>query len=547
MNFNNKIFKSALIIAFLSLISGILSAFKKGIILWAFNAQQGDIFSASFVIPDFLFTLIIFGAMSTVFIPIFLQSYQKSKEEAFQYASATLVFITGVVVVGAILAFIFAPLIINIIVPGFSPEAKQLTIHLTRIMLLQPIFLGFASIFGSILQSFNQFFIYALTPVLYQISVISGLTLFYNFLGNDGFAWGVVLGAIAQVAVLLPSVLKNGFRFSLNFGRGILEKVRRTLLLTVPRTFGLLADKLNLVVMVALASTISEGSVRIFSSAFDIATVVTGLIGISFATAVFPKLSESVKENQISKENFLKYFSQVFLQILFWSLAASVVFLMLRIYIVRVIAGYGQCDWDCTQVTAATVGVFSLSLFAQSLIPLLSRVFFALKNTIIPVTIGIIGNAINISLALYFINLAKNNDVFYFSLKTILKLTHIQEPEAAIVAVLALAFSFAALVQFIILWMTLDVKLNGALMSEISRSWIKMIVASAAMLPAIYFSLRIFDLPFKILFPGKTVIPLFLQGFSAGVIGILIYILVSKALKIKPVRDLETILNKKIF
>lgn len=547
MNFNNKIFKSALIIAFLSLISGILSAFKKGIILWAFNAQQGDIFSASFVIPDFLFTLIIFGAMSTVFIPIFLQSYQKSKEEAFQYASATLVFITGVVVVGAILAFIFAPLIINIIVPGFSPEAKQLTIHLTRIMLLQPIFLGFASIFGSILQSFNQFFIYALTPVLYQISVISGLTLFYNFLGNDGFAWGVVLGAIAQVAVLLPSVLKNGFRFSLNFGRGILEKVRRTLLLTVPRTFGLLADKLNLVVMVALASTISEGSVRIFSSAFDIATVVTGLIGISFATAVFPKLSESVKENQISKENFLKYFSQVFLQILFWSLAASVVFLMLRIYIVRVIAGYGQCDWDCTQVTAATVGVFSLSLFAQSLIPLLSRVFFALKNTIIPVTIGIIGNAINISLALYFINLAKNNDVFYFSLKTILKLTHIQEPEAAIVVVLALAFSFAALVQFIILWMTLDVKLNGALMSEISRSWIKMIVASAAMLPAIYFSLRIFDLPFKILFPGKTVIPLFLQGFSAGVIGILIYILVSKALKIKPVRDLETILNKKIF
>lgn len=547
MNSNNKIFKSALIIAFLSLISGILSAFKKGVILWAFDAQQGDIFTASFVIPDFLFTLIIFGAMSTVFIPIFLQSYQKSKEEAFQYASATLVFITGVVVVGAILAFIFAPLIINIIVPGFSPEAKQLTIHLTRIMLLQPIFLGFASIFGSILQSFNQFFIYALTPVLYQISVISGLTLFYNFLGNDGFAWGVVLGAIAQVAVLLPSVLKNGFRFSLNFGRSILEKVRRTLLLTIPRTFGLLADKLNLVVMVALASTISEGSVRIFSSAFDIATVVTGLIGISFATAVFPKLSKSVKENQISKENFLKYFSQVFLQILFWSLAASVVFLMLRIYIVRVIAGYGQCDWDCTQVTAATVGVFSLSLFAQSLIPLLSRVFFALKNTIIPVTIGIIGNAINISLALYFINLAKNNDVFYFSLKTILKLTRIQEPEAAIVVVLALAFSFAALVQFIILWMTLDVKLNGALMSEISRSWIKMIVASAAMLPAIYFSLRIFDLPFKILFPGKTVIPLFLQGFSAGVIGILVYILVSKALKIKPVRDLEAILNKKIF
>lgn len=547
MNSNNKIFKSALTIAFLSLISGILSAFKKGVILWAFDAQQGDIFSASFVIPDFLFTLIIFGAMSTVFIPIFLQSYQKSKEEAFQYASATLVFITGVVVVGAILAFIFAPLIIDIIVPGFSPEAKQLTIHLTRIMLLQPIFLGFASIFGSILQSFNQFFIYALTPVLYQISVISGLTLFYNFLGNDGFAWGVVLGAITQVAVLLPSVLKNGFRFSLNFGRSILEKVKRTLLLTVPRTFGLLADKLNLVVMVALASTISEGSVRIFSSAFDIATVVTGLIGISFATAVFPKLSKSVKENQISKENFLKYFSQVFLQILFWSLAASVVFLMLRIYIVRVIAGYGQCDWDCTQVTAATVGVFSLSLFAQSLIPLLSRVFFALKNTIIPVTIGIIGNAINISLALYFINLAKNNDVFYFSLKTILKLTRIQEPEAAIVVVLALAFSFAALVQFIILWMTLDVKLNGALMSEISRSWIKMIVASAVMVPAIYFSLRIFDLPFKTLFPGKTVIPLFLQGFSAGVIGILVYILVAKALKIKPVRDLEAILNKKIF
>lgn len=540
-----KIFKGALIIAFLSLASGILSAFKKGIILWAFDAKQGDIFTASFVIPDFLFTLIIFGAMSTVFIPIFLQTYKKSQQEAFQYVNALLIFIMILVFLGAIIAFIFAPLIIEIVVPGFWPDAKATTVHLTRIMLLQPIFLGLSSVFGSILQSFNKFSVYALTPVLYQISVILGLTVFYNWFGENGFAFGVVLGAMMQFIVQTPSVLKTGYQLSFNFSREILSKVKETILLTVPRTFGMLADKLNFVVMIALASNISEGSVRIFSSAFDIATIVTGLVGISFATAVFPTLSKNA--NGEGRENFLKYFSQVFLQVLFWSLAASVIFLMLRIYIVRVIAGYGKCDWDCTQITSAVVGVFSLSLFAQSLIPLLSRAFFAFKNTAIPVIIGVIGNIINILLAFHFLNLVKTNNEFYFALKSILKIQNVDDPFSPMVAVLALAFTISALIQFMILWLTLDIKLNGAIISEITRSWTKMIVAATLMIPVVYFSLRIFDLPLKILFPGKTVVPLFLQGLLAGFVGILAYILISKLLKIKPINDMTEILNKKIF
>jgi putative peptidoglycan lipid II flippase len=543
----NKIFKGALIIAFLSLLSGILSAFKKGIILWAFDAKQGDIFTASFVIPDFLFTLIIFGAMSTVFIPNFVQSYEKSKDEAFKYASALIIFITTLVFLGAILAFLFAPLIVNFIVPGFSTDAKAQTVHLTRIMLLQPIFLGLASILGSILQSFNQFFVYAFTPVLYQLSVILGLTYFYRWFGIDGFAFGVVLGSIMQFLFQIPSVLKTGFYLKFDFSRQILLKVKQTLLLTIPRTFGMLADKINLVLMTALSSTISQGSVRIFSSAFDIATVVTGLIGISFATAAFPTLSKSANNHQSDKQNFLQYFSQVFLQILFWSLAACILFLMLRIYIVRVIAGYGKCDWECTQITAATVGVFSLSLFAQSLIPLLSRAFFAFKNTAIPVLIGVIGNIINVTLAFYFLNLAKTNDIFYSNLKLALKLQNI-ESISPMVVVLALAFSIASLLQFIMLWLALDVKLNGIFVADISRSWMKMMVSATTMVPVIYFALRVFDEPLnKILFPGKTVVPIFLQGLLAGLCGIIIYILVSKILKIKQVDDVIEILTKKIF
>lgn len=543
----NKIFKGALTIAILSLVSGILSAFKKGIILWAFDAKEGDIFTASFVLPDFLFTLIIFGAMSTVFIPIFLQLQKKSRAEAFNYANALLIFITLLVSVGALIAFIFAPFIINIIVPGFSLEAKETTVHITRIMLLQPIFLGLSGIFGSILQSFNRFFIYAFTPVLYQASVILGLTVFHDWFGQNGFAFGVVLGAMLQFVVQIPSAVKDGYKLSFGFSREILSKVKETILLTVPRTFGMLADKLNFVVMVALASTISEGSVRIFSSAFDIATVVTGLVGISFATAVFPSLAKNANGNDEGREIFLKYFSQVFLQILFWSLAASVVFLMLRANIVRVIAGYGECNWDCTKVTAAAVGLFSLSLFTQSLIPLLSRAFFALRNTAIPVLIGVAGNIINILLALHLVKLVREDKNFYFVLRTILKIENTEDQFLPMVVVLALAFSIASLIQFIILWLALDIKLNGVAMSEITRSWVKMIAASTFMVPTIYFSLRIFDAPLQILFSGKTVIPLFLQGLFAGFIGIMAYILISRLLKIKPVNDVMDLLNRKIF
>ncbi len=542
-----KIFKGALTIALLSLTSGILSAFKKGIILWAFKAQEGDIFTAAFVLPDFLFTLIIFGAMSTVFIPIFLQLYKKSKEDAFKYANVLLIFITSLVSVGALLASIFAPSIISIIVPGFSQEAKEITIHLTRIMLLQPIFLGLSSIFGSILQSFHYFFVYALTPVLYQASVILGLTVFHALFGADGFAFGVVMGAALQFAVQVFPALKEGYKISFSFNKEILSKVKETILLTIPRTFGMFADKINFIVMVALASTISQGSVRIFSSAFDIATVVTGLVGISFATAVFPSLAKSAKDDSTQKNDFLKYFSQVFLQILFWSLAGAVIFVSLRAQIVRVIAGYGECNWDCTKVTAATVGLFSLSLFAQSLIPLLSRTFYALKKTAIPVAIGILGNIINISLAFYFINLVKIDQNFYSLLKIILKIEETEDPFLPMVTVLALASTISALIQFIILWLTLDIKLNGAIMSDITRAWVKMIFASGIMAPVMYFSLRIFDTPLKILFPGKTVIPIFLQGLMAGFLGILVYIFIAKVLKIKPVEDIWAILNKKLF
>ena len=271
---------SALISRFLGLVRDRLLAGKFG------AGEELDIYFAAFRIPDFVYGILIMGGVAAVFLPVFSEYFKKDQEQAWKFASNLLnCFFILLVVVCGILAF-FTPLLVNLISPGFSPENKELTIALTRIMFLSPIFFGLSSIFSGMLHYFNRFLAYSLVPVIYNLGIIFGIVFLVPIFGLYGLAYGVILGAAFHWLFQLPVARAAGYKYLpiLNFRNFGLLKVFK---LMVPRTIGAAAYHVNLIVVTAIASTLTAGSISIFNFANNLQYFPIGLIGVSFSMAAF--------------------------------------------------------------------------------------------------------------------------------------------------------------------------------------------------------------------------------------------------------------------
>ncbi|GAI37346.1 unnamed protein product [marine sediment metagenome] len=170
---------AAFILAAAALASRILGLIRDRLLAGQFGAgDELDIYYTAFRLPDLVFSILIMGAISSAFIPIFAQYFRKNKKEAWQLTSGVLNLALLCLIVVAGILVIFAPFIISLIAPGFSGAKREMTILLTRIMFLSPIILGISSILGGVLQYFHRFLIYSLAPILYNIGIIIGILIF---------------------------------------------------------------------------------------------------------------------------------------------------------------------------------------------------------------------------------------------------------------------------------------------------------------------------------------------------------------------------------
>ncbi len=492
------------------MISRFLGIFRDRILAGEFGAGDTlDIYYAAFRIPDLVFNLLVLGALSAGFIPIFTKllknpigkisdifSGEKNKE-AWELTNNILNILAVSLLVLAGLGVIFAPYLMKLIAPGFSGEKYDATVVLTRIMFLSPIFLGISGIIGGVLQSFKRFFVYSLAPIVYNIGIIIGALYFVPVWGIYGLAWGVVLGAFAHMLVQLPMIFKLGFRYRrmFNYKDGDVRKIGRMM---IPRTMSLAIVQINLLVITVIASTLASGSLTVFNFANNLQYFPIGVFGISFALAAFPTLSAVA----FDKKKLIENFSQTLRQILFFIVPSTVLLLTLRAQIVRVIYGTGNFSWEDTILTIDTLGFFAVSLFAQATIPLLIRVFYARHNSKTPFYIGIIAVIVNVFLSLW---LARGLGV----------------------AGLALAFSIANIINFIILWIVLHAELGQLDEFKILQSVIKFSIAALAGGIAVQ-GMKVVIWPFIDM--TKTV-GVFTQGAVAGFFGIIIYIVVSWLLR----------------
>lgn len=507
-----------------SLISRFLGIFRDRILAGQFGAGDTlDIYYAAFRIPDLIFNLLVLGALSAGFIPIFTSLIKSPLEkiksllgddykEAWRLAGNILNILGLGLLVLCGLGVIFSPQIMRLITPGFNQEKIDLTVSLSRIMFLSPIFLGISSVFGGILQSFKRFFVYSMSPIFYNIGIIIGALYFVPIWGIYGLAWGVVLGAVLHMAVQLPALFSLGFKYKFNFEIKN-PRVIKIWLMMVPRTMSLAISQLNLLVITVVASTMASGSLAVFNFANNLQSFPVGIFGISFAIAAFPALSAAA----FDKKNLVKDISLTVRQILFFIIPSTVIFLALRAQIIRVVLGTGKFDWQDTLLTIDTLGFFAISLFAQALIPLLIRVFYARHDSKTPFFIGFGSALINI----------------FLSIKLSASLG---------VAGLALAFSISNIVNLILLWAWLNLEIGRIDELKIFISTVKFSLAALACGLAVQ--------GVKLAIGSKIDLDRFLeiaaQGLAAGLIGVLVYLLVCYVLKSEELFDFWASLKRRL-
>lgn len=510
---------AALVIAVSGIASRFLGLVRDRILASRFGAGDVlDAYYAAFRIPDLIYNLIILGALSAAFIPVFTELISTEKrDEAWKLVARLFnLAVLSILVVSAVLA-IFAPQIMKVITPGFSPEKMQEAVNLTRIMFLSPLLLGLSGIVGGVLNSLKKFIIYSLAPIAYNVGIIIGATILVNYFGSIGLAWGVVLGAILHLFIQVPAFMNSGFKTNLLFERFSFDaSLRKVLKLMVPRTFSIAVSQVNLLVITIFASTLAAGSLTIFNFAHNLQSFPLGVFGISFAVAALPTLSHFAASKDW--KSYAESFSKTFRQILFFVVPLSVVILVLRAQIVRVVLGAGKFDWEDTVLTLETLGLFVLSLFAQSLIPLLNRSFYAVQDTKTPFVIAITSEAVNIISILLFIG--------KFG-----------------VAGLALAFSISSFVQMSLLLFVLRGRFAYLDDKNIISSIVKISLASfAAGIVA-----QLVKYSFGSFLDLSTFLAVFIQLICAGAAGALVYLLAANVFKFKEFECIKNSLKNRIF
>jgi putative peptidoglycan lipid II flippase len=390
---------AALLIAVAGVMSRFLGFIRDRILASHFGA--GDVLDAyytAFRIPDLIYSLLVLGALSAAFVPVFTELIaQQKKQAAWQLTSGVLHLILLFLGVLVLLGIIFASSLTHVLAPGFSEEKQALVTTLTRIMLFSPLLLTVSAVFSGVLISFKQFAAYSFAPVFYNVGIIIGALFLTPYFGPLGLAWGVLLGAFLHMLVQYPAFARSGFRYHFFLWSAWKDTaVKQVLKLMIPRSLGVGVSQISLLVMTIFASTLISGSLAAFTFANNIQSVPLGLFGIAFSLAAFPTLAFFAAEKK--DKDFFSMLIQTAQRILFFVIPLSIFMIIFRAQFVRVILGTGHFDWQDTILTFEVLKFLAISLFAQSLIPLFARAFFALQNTKTPLYIALISEVLHIAL-----------------------------------------------------------------------------------------------------------------------------------------------------
>jgi putative peptidoglycan lipid II flippase len=445
--------RSAIIVGVAFVLSRVLGLVREVVLANQFGtSREMDAYVSAFRIPDMLFLVVIAGSFGAAFIPIFGDFLsQGDRDRASRLASAVLTWAGVVMAVLSLLTFLLARPLMAIVAPGFDAETTDLAVNLMRILLLSPIFLGTGIAFKGILEAQHQFTLPALAPLIYNAAIIIGALFFAPTYGIYAVGWAVIAGAIGHMLIQVPGVLRSRLAFRPSLSRQVdgLTDVARLL---GPRIIGLAAFQVNFIAINAFASTTSDEHVSALNYAWQLLMLPHGVLALSISTVIFPTLAALYSRGKI--DEFRATLERTLRPLLFLSIPAGIGLFLVREPIVRLIYQSGSFDERSTAIVATPLAFFALGLVGYALTEILTRVFYATRDTRTPVVTGVLTVVLNLLLAMLLIG----------------SLSH---------AGLALALSVTTAAEAVILWLFLR-RRTGGVVSGSFRPWLLRVLAATS-------------------------------------------------------------------
>lgn len=509
-----SIFSSALLLSLMIALTSLSGFVRYRILAGYFNKDQLDIFFASFRIPDLIFEIIITGALTTTFIPIYLH-YKNNKDELSKNISSIVNFILLLLTIFILLMVFFLDKLIPILTPGYSSEKTKMIINYSRLLLLGQLpFFVLGNFLTGIGQANKIFFLSALAPILYNLSIILTTIFFYQTLHLTAPIWGVIIGSIIFFIVQLPLLIYSNFNYKLILKKtkGLIDFIR----LIIPRTFTIIIAQIDATIDLTLATLLGEGAYTIFYLAQHLQLLPVSIIGIAFGQASLPYLTEIYQNKKI--EEFKKIITDSILNLFFLTFPLAIFFIFARTPLIRLFFGGQKFDWEATVQTAITLSYFSIGLPFHAIYYLITRCFYAIMDSRTPFFIGFFSILINTVLSLLF--------VFYFKLP---------------IWSLAISFSVSITLNSLILFIILTKKISSFNFSEMIYELIKIFFSGIISAIISYGLMRLLD---GLVFKTSFTINVFFLLATTFLIFISLYLFISWIFNIKEIYLVSKILLK---
>ncbi len=375
------------LIAITSFLSYGIGLIRDRIIAVNFGTSSAtDTYNASFLIPDLLFNLFIAGALTAAFLPIFTEYLVKDKKAGIKIANTMLTGATLMISVLAVIAFIFIPYIVPAIFTEATAEMQKNIIVMTRLMLPSAILFAISNTLGNILMSYKHFTAYSISPILYNLGIILGVTYLSDKIGIYSAALGVLIGALLHTVIRVIDATTTEYKYKteLDFKHPGFKKILK---LMIPKSISLISWQINLLIFAKVGIKMIEGGLAAFHFARNIQSFAVSLFGISFATAVFPYLTTSIAEGHT--DTYTKHIQKTIQRILFFTIPAAVGIFLLADPIVSIILSGGVFEEKSIALTSTVLIFFALSIPFESLTHIFARAFYALKDTTTPMIVNV--------------------------------------------------------------------------------------------------------------------------------------------------------------
>ena len=449
--------KAAGIVGFFTLISRIFGFVRDMVIAWFFGAGMiTDAFFVAFRLPNLFRRLFGEGSLTVAFIPVFARHMSENgKAAAFEMARSAVRMLSVLLVILTVFGILAAPAIVRLIAPGFTGDQFAVTVLLTRIMFPYIFFICLVALSMGILNALGHFAAPAVAPIILNLSIIAAVLFLSPFLSEPviGLAVGVIIGGVLQLLLQIPFLVKNGFFFwrRARIYHPALKKIGRLML---PSVFGAAVYQINILVSTLLASFLAAGSVSWLYYADRLVQFPLGIFAISMSVAILPGLARqaAARDMQAMSDTFSYAIKLIF----FITLPAMTGLIVLRHPIVSLLFQRGAFDPVSAQMTADALLYFCCGLWAFSAVRIVVPVFYALGDTKTPVAMGVVSISANIVLCLV-----------------------LMKPMAH--GGLALAAALASMINFSLLIIALDKKLDNVNWKKIVESVAKSVVCSAIM------------------------------------------------------------------